>query len=74
MEENLKNNRKKLIKIILVYLELTPTKIAEELHVSLSVISKHISGDKKYYLCDLFLIEQIFNIKILRFQKYADKC
>lgn len=60
MDEIQKNNRKKLIKIILVHLEITPTQIAEELNVSVSVISKHISGDKIYYRCDLYLIEQIF--------------
>lgn len=49
MDENQKNNRKKLIKIIMVYLELTPSQMAEELNVSVSVISKHISGDKRYY-------------------------
>ena len=69
MDENQKNNRKRLIRIILVYLEITPTQIAEELNVSVSVISKHISGDKIYYRCDLYLIEQIFNIKILRYQR-----
>ena len=69
MDENQKNNRKKLIKIIMVYLELTPSQMAEELNVSVSVISKHISGDKIYYPCDLFLIEQIFKIKILGYQR-----
>ena len=69
MDEIQKNNRKKLIKIILVHLEITPTQIAEELNVSVSVISKHISGDKIYYRCDLYLIKQIFNIKILRYQR-----
>ena len=69
MDEIQKNNRKKLIKIILVHLEITPTQIAEELNVSVSVISKYISGDKIYYRCDLYLIEQIFNIKILRYQR-----
>lgn len=69
MDEIQKNNRKKLIKIILVHLGITPTQIAEELNVSVSVISKHISGDKIYYRCDLYLIEQIFNIKILRYQR-----
>ena len=69
MDEIQKNNRKKLIKIILVHLEITPTQIAEELNVSVSVISKHISGDKRYYPCDLFLIEQIFKIKILGYQR-----
>lgn len=69
MDENQKNNRKKLIKIIMVYLELTPSRMAEELNVSVSVISKHISGDKRYYPCDLFLIEQIFKIKILGYQR-----
>lgn len=69
MDENQKNNRKKLIKIIMVYLELTPSQMAEELNVSVSVISKHISGDKRYYPCDLFLIEQIFKIKILGYQR-----
>ncbi len=69
MDENQKNNRKRLIRIILVYLEITPTQIAEELNVSVSVISKHISGDKRYYPCDLFLIEQIFHIRILRYQR-----
>lgn len=37
MDEIQKNNRKKLIKIILVHLEITPTQIAEELNVSVSV-------------------------------------
>ena len=69
MDENQKNNRKKLIKIIMVYLELTPSQMAKELNVSVSVISKHISGDKRYYPCDLFLIEQIFKIKILGYQR-----
>lgn len=63
------NSKKKILKILLVFLELTPTQIAKTLHVSNSVISKHISGEKTYYPCDIFLIEQIFHIKVKEYSK-----
>ena len=69
MDESQKNDRKKIIKILMVFLDLTPSQIAEELNVCVSVISKHISGDKRYYPCDLFFIEKIFHIKVLRYKR-----
>ena len=69
MNDIQKNDRKRLLKNLLEFLDTTPTEIAETLHVSLSVISKHISGVKRYYPCDIFLIENIFHIKIERYTR-----
>jgi len=71
MNDSERNNRKKMLRILLVILNLTPTEIARKLHVSNSVISKHISGEKIYRPCDLFLIEVIFNIQI---KEYCNIC
>lgn len=61
--------RKKLLKILLVILDLTPTQIAKALHVSNSVVSKHLSGEKLYYPCDLYLIELAFKIQVKDFSQ-----
>ena len=61
--------RKKLLKILLVVLDLTPTKIAKALNVSNSVVSKHLSGEKIYYPCDLYLIKIAFKIQVEDFKQ-----
>ena len=61
--------RDKNIWILLVFLNLTPTQVAKVLNVSNSVISKHLSGEKTYYPCDIFLIEQVFHIKIEEYKR-----
>ncbi len=62
-------DKKKILKILFIFLELSTTKLAKTLNVSNSVISKHISGEKNYCPCDIYLIEQIFNIKVLEYRK-----
>lgn len=42
-----KNDKSKILRILLVFLNLTPTQVAKMLNVSNSVISKHLSGGKK---------------------------
>ena len=64
MNSKLQSDKTKILRILLVFLNLTPTQVAKVLNVSNSVISKHLSGEKTYYPCDIFLIEQIVHIKI----------
>lgn len=66
-----KNDKSKILRILLVFLNLTPTQVAKMLNVSNSVISKHLSGEKNYYPCDIFLIEKVFKIKI---EEYHNIC
>jgi hypothetical protein len=68
MDIDKQNPRTKLLKLLLVMLDLTPTKLAKDLHVSNSVISKHISGEKVYYPCNIYLAEVLFNIRILEYE------
>ena len=63
------NDKSKILRILLVFLNLTPTQVAKILNVSNSVISKHLSGEKTYYPCDIFLIEKVFNIKIEEYRR-----
>lgn len=69
MNDTKMQERKKLLKILLVILDLTPTKIAKALHVSNSVVSKHLSGEKLYRPCDLYLIELAFKIQVKDFNQ-----
>lgn len=48
------DDKQKILRILLVFLELTPTQIAKALHVSNSVISKHLSG-KKFIILVIFI-------------------
>ena len=42
------SDKSKVLRILLVFLNLTPTQVAKMLNVSNSVISKHLSGEKNY--------------------------
>ena len=69
MNTKQQSDKTKILRILLVFLNLTPTQVAKVLNVSNSVISKHLSGEKTYYPCDIFLIEKIFNIKIEEYRR-----
>jgi len=67
--ENSQKERKKMLKILLTLMDITPNEIAKKLNVNRSVICKHISGEKLYNPCDLYLIEIAFQIQVQEFNR-----
>ena len=67
--ENSQKERKKMLKILLTLMEITPNEIAKKLNVNRSVICKHISGEKLYNPCDIYLIEIAFQVQVTEFKR-----
>ena len=67
--ENSQKERKKMLKILLTLMDITPNEIAKKLNVNRSVICKHISGEKLYNPCDIYLIEIAFQVQVLEFKR-----
>lgn len=53
-----------IVRLVLTFLELKPSEIARDLHISHSLVSKYIAGERHSHDLDMFFIEQIFEIKV----------
>ena len=62
------NERKILLKSILILTGLTQANIAKELGYTRSVISRYFNNERRCIACDLYLIEKIFRIKVSDFE------
>ncbi len=51
-----------LIKVMIAALDLKSSDIEEHLHVSRSVVSRHLRGEREYPAIDIFIIESFFGI------------
>lgn len=58
-----------IIKIVLTILNLKPIDIAKELHISKSLVSKYIAGERGSSDLDTYFIQQIFSIDIKGFNR-----
>lgn len=56
--------KKVLIDFIMAIYKVKATDIAKEIHVSDSLVRKHIEGDRYCKDVDVFLIEKCFGIKV----------
>lgn len=56
--------KKILLKFIMSVYNLRATDIAKEIHVSDSLVRKHISGDRECELVDIYIIRHCFGISI----------
>lgn len=50
-------------KLTLTVLDIKPSEIAKELNISRSLVSKIISGERRYPLFDSWLIDKIINVE-----------
>ena len=65
MKQNCANCKKKmLVKIILDVLEVRPSDLVKNLHLSSTQVSRYISGERNSEDLDIYLIEQVFEIKV----------
>ncbi len=56
--------KKFVIKMIVSLLDLKSKEIESGLHISKSVISRHLSGERDCPEIDIYIIEKLFGIKI----------
>lgn len=56
--------KKLLIKIMLDVLEVRPVELARNLHLSKTQVSRYLSGERISSELDIYLIEQVFEIKV----------
>lgn len=65
MLKNCASCRKKmLIKIILNVLDVKPSDLVREIHLSSTQVSRYLSGERDSHDIDIYLIEQVFEIKV----------
>lgn len=58
-----------ILKFVVSLLNLKATEIAKVVHLSNSMVSKHIAGIKNSTDVDIYLIERIFSIKVKEYTK-----
>lgn len=65
MLKNCVNCRKKmLVKIILNVLDVKPCDLVKNVHLSSTQVSRYLSGERASIDIDIYLIEQVFSIKV----------
>lgn len=57
-------HKKIIVKIIVSMIDLKSKDIETVLHLSKSVVSRHMTGEKNNTAIDIFIIEKVFGIKI----------
>ncbi len=57
-------HKKIIVKVITSMLDLKSKEIEAVLHLSKSVVSRHMTGEKNNIEIDIFIIEKVFGIKI----------
>ncbi len=69
--KNCINCQKRLVaRMVLTIIDVKPSELARYLHVSESLVSKYLAGERKSHDLDLFFIEQIFAIKVTEYDRY----
>lgn len=58
-----------MLRVILTVLDIKPAEIARELHISKSLVSKYIAGERTSTELDVYFIERIFFIQVKDFSK-----
>lgn len=56
-----------IIKVMVTSLDLKSSDIEEQLHISRSVVSRHLRGEREYPPIDIYIIEKFFGFKIKEF-------
>lgn len=56
-----------IIKVMVASLDLKSSDIEEQLHISRSVVSRHLRGEREYPPIDIYIIEKFFGLKIKEF-------
>ena len=56
-----------IIKVMVASLDLKSSDIEEQLHISRSVVSRHLRGEREYTPIDIYIIEKFFGFKIKEF-------
>ena len=56
-----------IIKVMVASLDLKSSDIEEQLHISRSVVSRHLRGEREYPSIDIYIIEKFFGFKIKEF-------
>lgn len=70
MEQICANCKKKfLIKVILNALDVKPAELARDLHLSKTQVSRYLSGERISNDLDIYLIEQVFAIKVKDYER-----
>lgn len=70
MEQICVNCKKKfLIKVILNALDVKPAELARDLHLSKTQVSRYLSGERISNDLDIYLIEQVFAIKVKDYER-----
>ncbi len=59
-----KCRKKMLIKIILNVLDVKPSDLVKNVHLSSTQVSRYLSGERASIDIDIYLIEQVFSIKV----------
>jgi transposase len=68
--KNIPINPVRLITVVaLVVYNINSKEIQEKVHVSKSVVSRHILGERECSEINIYIIEKIFNIKIKEYEK-----
>lgn len=66
-------NPKRLLTVVAVVVyNLTPKEIQEQVHVSKSVVSRHLLGQRECLEINLFIIEKIFSLRVKEFEIIDD--
>ncbi len=52
------------LRVMLTVLNLKPSKIARELNISKSLVSKYLAGERGSVEIDIYLIQQLFLIQV----------
>lgn len=70
MEQVCENYKKRILfKIMLDVLEVKPIELARELHLSKTQVSRYLSGERISSEIDIYLIEQVFEIKVKAYDR-----
>ncbi len=56
--------KKMIVKLVVTILNLKSKEIEAQLNLSKSVVSRYMTGERKCYDIDIFIIEQAFGIKV----------
>lgn len=64
MQNYLFNNKTILIRVVMAISGIKVSDIAKETNTSVSLVSRHISGERTNIHIDLYFIEKIFNITV----------
>ncbi|MBO6087963.1 ArsR family transcriptional regulator [bacterium] len=56
-----------LVRVMVATLDLKSSDIEQHLHISRSVVSRHLRGERDYPPIDMYLVEKFFGVRIKEF-------